>query len=137
MRILAIDHGTARAGIAVCDPTETLVRPLGVVEPPEPGALAEAVRSSDAELVVVGLPVSLDGGEGEQAAVAREFRDALAEVLDVPVETYDERLTTRLAEGSRREGALADPDSLAAAHLLESFLASRRSSSARTGADDG
>jgi putative Holliday junction resolvase len=137
MRILAIDHGTARAGIAVCDPTETLVRPLGVVEPPEPAAVAEAVRSNDAELVVVGVPVSLDGGEGAQAAVAREFRDSLAEVLDVPVETYDERFTTRLAEGSRREGAAAHPDSLAAAHLLESFLASRRSSGARTGADDG
>src|SRR5262245_25495400 len=137
MRILAIDHGTARAGLAACDPTETVVRPLGVVEPPEPAAVAAAVRSDGAEMVVVGLPVSLDGGESEQAAVAREFRDALAEVLVVPVETYDERLTTRLAEGSRREGAAAHPDALAAAHLLESFLASRRSSSARTGADDG
>ena len=73
----------------------------------------------------MGMPISLDGTEGPQARVVREFGDELAAALDVPVETYDERLTTRLAEGSRRDGALGAPDSLAAAHLLESFLASR------------
>ena len=76
--------------------------------------------------MVVGVPVSLDGSEGEQAARARAFRDALAEVVNVPVETYDERLTTRMADASRRGGASAAPDALAAAHLLESYLASRR-----------
>ena len=76
---------------------------------------------------MVGLPLSLDGSEGPQARVALGFRDRLAEVLrGVPVETYDERLTTRMADASAREGAEAAPDSLAAAHLLEGFLTARQ-----------
>jgi putative Holliday junction resolvase len=126
LRVLAIDHGEARAGCAICDPTETVVRPLTVVEPPEPKAFANLVRDEGAELVVVGVPVSLGGEEGGQAMVAQRFRDALAEVLTVPVETYDERLTTRLAEDSRQAGATAPQDALAAAHLLESYLAHRQ-----------
>ncbi|HEY8492729.1 MAG TPA: Holliday junction resolvase RuvX [Myxococcota bacterium] len=121
MRILAIDHGTARVGYAVCDPTETLARPVGVL-PPDPDEVARAAREERAELIVVGLPLSLSGEEGEQARVARGFARSLAEVVDVPVETYDERLTTRLAESSRRAGAGAPPDALAAAHLLQSYL---------------
>jgi putative holliday junction resolvase len=126
MRVLAIDHGNARAGTAICDPSETIVRPLGVVEPPDPDAVGRVVEENDAELVVVGMPVSLNGAEGEQAELAREFRDRLAEALHVPVETYDERLTTRMADATAREGASAAPDALAAAHLLEGYLASRR-----------
>jgi len=126
MRVLAIDHGIARAGCAISDPTGTLVRPLDVLEPPDPAAVAAVAREHGAELVVVGMPVSLDGSEGEQADLASEFRDRLAAMLDVPVETYDERLTTRMAEATAREGAAAPPDALAAAHLLEAFLASRR-----------
>ena len=122
MRILAVDHGLARAGTAVCDPTETVARPLEVVEPPEPGAVAALVEREGAELVVVGLPVSLGGEEGEQARLAREFAELLAAELPVPVETYDERLTTRLAASSARAGARGAADSLAAAHLLESYL---------------
>jgi putative Holliday junction resolvase len=125
MRILAVDHGAARAGCAISDPSGTLVRPLDVVEPPEPEAIARLAEEHGAELVVVGVPVSLNGGEGGQAAVAREFGRRLAEVLKVPVDTYDERLTTRMAEASARAGAEAPPDALAAAHLLESYLASR------------
>lgn len=126
MRILAVDHGTARAGCAICDPTETIARPLGVVEPPAPGAVAAVAVDEGADLVVVGLPVSLAGEEGGQAEQARRFRDALAELVDVPVVTYDERLTTRLARDSAREGARAPADALAAAHLLDSYLARRR-----------
>jgi putative pre-16S rRNA nuclease len=122
MRILAVDHGSARLGCAISDPTGTIARPLGVIEPPEPRAIAGLVTEHKAELVVVGLPVSLSGTEGPQAAQARAFRDALETILDVPVETYDERLTTRLAERSARAGADAEPDALAAAHLLESYL---------------
>lgn len=122
MRILAIDHGMARAGTAVCDPTETLARPLEVVEPPEPRAIAALAEREGVELVVVGLPVSLDGEEGDQARLAREFAETLTAELPIPVETYDERLTTRLAAGSSRAGARGAPDSLAAAHLLESYL---------------
>jgi putative holliday junction resolvase len=125
MRVLAIDHGSARAGCAVSDATGTIARPLGVIEPPDPRAVAELVAEHGVELVVVGLPVSLSGSEGPQATEAREFRDALAVILDVSVETYDERLTTRMAESSARSGASAPPDALAAAHLLESFLRAR------------
>ena len=128
MRI-ALDHGAARVGAAICDPTETLARPLGVVEPPDTDAVAELVSEHEAELVIVGLPVSLSGEEGEQAAAARAFAVELAGKLEVPVEQYDERLTTRLAESSARAGAGAPPDALAAAHLLESYL-QRRSGAA-------
>ena len=125
MRIMAIDHGTARAGCAISDPSGTLARPLDVLEPPDPAEAARLVSENDVELVVVGLPVSLSGDEGPQAELAREFGNALAEIVDVPVETYDERLTTRMAESSVRAGATALPDALAAAHLLESYLESR------------
>ncbi|MCD6016197.1 MAG: yrrK [Solirubrobacterales bacterium] len=125
MRILAIDHGDARAGTAVCDPSETIVRPLGVVEPPDPRAVARVAADEGAELIVVGLPVSLDGAERAQAAAARAFADELAELAAVRVETYDERLTTRMAAETARGGASAPADALAASHLLESYLRAR------------
>ncbi len=125
MRILAIDHGDARAGTAICDPSETIVRPLGVVSPPDPADLARVAGEEGAELVVVGMPVSLDGTEREQAVSARAFAEALGRLTEIPVETYDERLTTRMAGASARGGASAPADALAAAHLLESFLAAR------------
>ncbi len=120
--MLALDYGTARCGAAISDPTGTLARPLAAIEPPDPAAVAELVAEEGAERVIVGLPTTLGGEEGEQAAVSRAFAAQLTELLDVPVETYDERLTTRMADRSAREGAQADRDSLAAAHLLESYL---------------
>ena len=128
MRILAIDHGAARAGTAVCDPSGTVVRPLGVISPPSAADAAALARDEAAELIVVGLPVSLDGTEREQAAAARAFAAALAELTAadaIDVETYDERLTTRMAGESARGGARAPADALAAAHLLESYLQAR------------
>lgn len=122
MRVLALDHGTARIGCAISDPSGTLARPLPVIEPPEPRSVAELVKEHDVELIVVGLPLHLSGEEGSQAALTRSFCAELEAMLDVPVETYDERLTTRMAEASRREGASAALDSLAATHLLESYL---------------
>lgn len=132
MRVLAIDHGLARAGVAISDPSETIASPVGVVEPPEAAQVARIVTEREAELVVVGLPVSLDGGEREQAIAAREFAVELEGLLEVPVETWDERLTTRMADASRRSGAGAAPDALAAAHLLESYLQRREASRNRT-----
>jgi putative Holliday junction resolvase len=126
LRVLALDYGSARCGCAISDPTGTLVRPLTAVEPPDPEAIAELVSKEEAERVIVGLPTTLAGEEGEQARVSRAFADRLSELLDGPVETYDERLTTRMAEQSARAGARADRDSLAAAHLLESYLAAER-----------
>ena len=125
MRALAVDHGLARCGCAISDPSGTVVRPLPVIEPSEAREVARLVEERDVDLVVVGLPIGLGGESGAQAAAARRFRDEVAALVDVPVETYDERLTTRLAQQTAREGALAAEDSLAAAHLLESFLESR------------
>jgi putative pre-16S rRNA nuclease len=127
VRILALDYGTARIGCAISDPSETLARPLAVLEPPDPGAVAELVAAHEVEQVVIGLPLHLNGREGEQAEATKRFGDELRRLVDVPVETYDERLTTRMAAESRRQGAEAPEDALAAAHLLEGYLAGRRS----------
>jgi putative Holliday junction resolvase len=125
VRVLALDHGTARIGCAISDPSGTLATPLPVIEPPEPRSVAELVTERGVELVVVGLPLHLSGEEGSQAALSRAFCGELEAVLEVPVETYDERLTSRMAEASRRQGAKAPADSLAAAHLLQTYLAGR------------
>jgi putative Holliday junction resolvase len=125
VRVLALDYGTARIGCAISDPSGTLATPLPVIEPPVPSAVADLVAERGVERVVVGLPLHLSGEEGSQAALTRSFCAELEALLDVPVETYDERLTTRMAEASRREGAAAPPDSLAAAHLLQAYLAGK------------
>lgn len=123
MRVLALDHGTARIGCAISDPSGTLATPLPVIEPPEARAVVDLVGEHEVERVVVGLPLHLSGEEGSQAALTRSFCTELEALLDIPVETYDERLTTRMADVSKREGAAAAPDSLAAAHLLQGYLA--------------
>lgn len=123
MRILAIDHGNARIGCAVSDPTGTLVRPLDVIEPAEAVAVAKLAAEIEAERIVVGLPRTLAGAEGAQAELVRGFCAELSDLTDLPVETYDERLTTRMAQATRQAGARAAEDSIAAAHLLEAYLA--------------
>lgn len=127
MRVLALDHGTVRIGCAISDPSGTLATPLPTIEPPEARTVAELAAEHGVERIVVGLPIHLSGEEGSQAALARTFCAELEAILDIPVETYDERLTTRMADASRRAGATAARDSLAAAHLLEAYLASRAS----------
>jgi putative Holliday junction resolvase len=123
MRVLALDYGAARTGVAVSDPTGTLATPLTVVRkagtPEGLRELAELVRREQAELVVVGLPVSLDAQEHGQAREVRRFVARLREQLDVPVEMYDERFTTKVAAG---RGAAAALDARAAAVLLEDYL---------------
>jgi putative transcription antitermination factor YqgF len=130
-RVLALDYGSARCGCAISDPTGTLATPLGAVSAPasEQGLseLARLVTEREAEAVVVGLPISLSGEEGAQAAEAREFAARLQERLQVPVTTFDERFTTRLA---RSTPGRAPEDSRAAAHLLEAYLRTGRSGSA-------
>jgi putative Holliday junction resolvase len=132
MRILAIDHGAARCGCALSDPSGTIVRPIDPISPPDPQAVADLVAEHAVELVVIGLPVSLDGTEGAQALAAREFAAAVGERTEVPVETYDERLTTRMAAASRQAGSRASEDSLAAAHLLDSYLLALEARESRT-----
>lgn len=127
MRVLALDHGSARCGCAVSDPTGTIVTPAGVVERPDSGAgLAEIERMAgelEVELVVIGLPLLQSGQQGAQAAAAKSFAGRLGSRLDVPIELFDERFTTRMAQSSIGEGATSQEDALAAAHLLEGFLA--------------
>jgi putative holliday junction resolvase len=123
VKVLALDYGAARTGVAVSDPTGTIVRPLGVVvRAASENGLAELgaiVREHEAELVVVGMPLTLRGERGQQAQETEAFVEALLAAVDVPVETYDERFTTALAS---RSGGGADEDARAAAHLLESYL---------------
>ena len=121
MKVLALDFGRARTGVAVSDPSGTIARPLEIVERAGSEAglarLAELIREEEAERVVVGLPLTLRGERGEQARETEEFVDALKAVVDVPVESFDERFTTRLAQT-----APGPDDARAAAHLLSSYL---------------
>ncbi|HLM85932.1 MAG TPA: Holliday junction resolvase RuvX [Solirubrobacteraceae bacterium] len=136
MRVLALDYGSARCGCALSDPTGTIVTPLEVVARPATkrgfARLRELVHVREVGRVIVGLPLSLDGGDTEQTRETRAFARELAARLGerVAVEMYDERFTTRIAQDMERRrdagaGSKADEDSRAAAHLLESWLASQ------------
>jgi putative holliday junction resolvase len=129
VKVLALDYGAARTGVAVSDPTGTLARPLCVVERASSddglARLARVIGEERAERVVVGLPLTLRGEHGAQAAETERFVAALRRRVAVPVETLDERFTTTLAERSHG-GATAPADARAAAHLLETYLARAR-----------
>ena len=123
MRVLALDHGAARCGVAVSDPTGTLATPVGIVERPDSrrglDRIVALAREHDAAVVVVGLPLSLSGADSAQTGEARAFAEKLRERLDIRVELYDERFTTTLA--ARVPGEAAE-DARAAAVLLEGWL---------------
>lgn len=127
MRVLALDYGAARTGVAVSDTTGTLARPVGVVEQAATDAgldrIAGLVAEHGAERVVVGLPLTLRGERGAQAAETEQFVAVLDARLPVPVEIYDERFTTALARGTP---STAPEDALAAAHLLQGWLDRRQ-----------
>jgi putative holliday junction resolvase len=122
-RVLALDFGSARCGVAVSDPTGTLATPLEPVLRPASrrgfAALVALVGSLTVERVVVGLPVSLSGGDSAQTRETRAFAERLRSAVTVPVELYDERFTTALALRAGGSGSL---DSRAAAVLLEEWL---------------
>ncbi len=109
MKVVALDFGAARTGVAVSDATGTLARPVGVVEkaatPAGLDRLVAVVGEHDAELVLVGLPLTLRGERGEQARATESFVEALRARLAIPVETYDERFTTTLAQQTGGSGA--------------------------------
>ena len=123
MKVLALDYGRARTGVAVSDPTGTIARPLCVVEraATENGLaeIAALIEEHGVERVVVGLPLTLRGARGEQAVETESFVEALRGAVEVPVELFDERFTTDLAQ---QTGGTAPEDALAAAHLLSSYL---------------
>ena len=123
MKVVALDFGAARTGVAVSDETGTLARPVGIVEraatPTGLARVAELVSEHEAELVLVGLPLTLRGERGEQVRATEAFVEALRDRVAVPIETYDERFTTTLA---RQTASRAPEDAVAAAHLLQGWL---------------
>jgi putative Holliday junction resolvase len=125
VKVLALDYGSARTGVAVSDPTGTLARPVTIVEkvgaPAGFARLLAVIREEEPELVVVGLPLTLRGEHGEQARETTAFVDTLSTAIEAPVELWDERFTSVLA------GPGGD-DARAAAHLLSSYLEWRSSS---------
>jgi putative holliday junction resolvase len=127
MRVLGLDYGSARCGCALSDPSGTVVTPIDAIAQPAGRrglvALAALVAEREVRRVVVGLPLSLSGVDTAQTRETRQFAQRLSKKLGegVPVELHDERFTTRMAQ--RMEGAAADEDSRAAAHMLEGWLA--------------
>lgn len=132
VRILALDYGTKRIGVAISDELKIIAQPLEYV-PAEPFAeflarLAEIIRNKEVEAVVVGLPRNMDGTYGPAAAKVREFVAALRPNVTTPIHTWDERLTTAQAQrvliegGVRRRDRKQTVDKTAAAILLQSYL---------------
>jgi putative holliday junction resolvase len=132
MRILAIDHGTVRMGIAVSDELRMIAHPMEYI-PAEPFAaflarLKQILRDKEVELVLVGMPRNMDGSYGPAALKVQEFVATLKDAITVPIRTWDERLTSAqanrfLIQGNvRREKRKEKVDSMAAAILLQSFL---------------
>jgi putative holliday junction resolvase len=131
VKVLALDHGSARTGAAVSDPTGTVVRPLPAIlridTPAGMEKLAAMVAIEAPTRIVVGDPIGLDGRRGTQSRAAARFARHVAARFEIPVDQLDERLTTVEASRRRREtGAKGDLDSLAACVLLEAYLAGSR-----------
>ena len=136
MKIMAVDYGDARTGLAVCDRTETLASPVGIIHEKRLPKVAEqivyAAREFEAGMIVLGLPVNMNGSEGSRAEKTRKLGAMLATITELPVEYWDERNTTKEAEvllsdsgtyGKKRKEVL---DAVAAVVILDSFLMKRR-----------
>ena len=125
-RVLALDYGAARCGVAVSDPTQTLATPLDPILRPGTRKGIRRVATLVDELgvrnIVVGLPLSLSGGDSAQTTETRAWAERLRGLVDVPVEMLDERFTTKLAA---QAGGSTSEDSRAAAVLLEDWLGRR------------
>jgi len=132
MRVLALDHGTQRIGVAVSDPMKMIAQPLEMI-PAEPFGdflkrLKELIQQQEVELILIGMPRNMDGSYGEAAQRVREFMAVLRDAVTVPLRTWDERLTSALAERFLREGNVRGRerrekvDKTAAAILLQSYL---------------
>ena len=135
MRVIALDVGERRIGVAVSDPTGTLATPHSVIhrrsKAQDFATVARLVAESQVERVVVGLPLSLSGDVGPQARRVMRYAQALARALPVPVELYDERYSTvtadeLLAEGGRKRRR-TPIDAAAAAVILQEYLANIKS----------
>jgi len=130
MRYLAIDYGTKRTGLAICDAAETIASPLKVLEGRKNlvERIAGIIRSEKVEAVVLGLPLNMDGSEGHQAKLTREFAAGLKKSIDMPIHLHDERLSSfeaeqKLASIGLSRGKKAERlDAVAAAEILTAFL---------------
>ena len=135
MRYLSIDYGTKNTGLALCDPTETIVSPLVGLPTAKDllDKIIEIIRSENVEAVVIGLPLNMDGTVGPQAEIIQGFADKLKKMVTVPIYFQDERLTTFAAEGKlvarelTRKKKKKRIDALAAAEILQAFLDSKNS----------
>ncbi len=130
MRYLAIDYGTRRTGLAICDAEETLASPLAVVHGLK-GLLPEIARIVETEGVggiVIGLPLNMDGTEGPQAKLVRTFAKGLEAYIELPMHFQDERLSSFAAEEKLQDAEFSRArkrerlDAIAAADILQSFL---------------
>lgn len=132
MKIMAVDYGDSKTGIAICDRTETLASPVGVVEEKSMAKVAEKIvytsREFEVGMIIIGLPVNMDGTEGKRAAKSRKLGSILETIIDLPIEYWDERNTTKSANllmteagtfGKKRQET---EDAVAAAILLDSYL---------------
>jgi putative Holliday junction resolvase len=132
MRILALDHGTRRIGVAVSDELQIIAQPLEYIAP-EPFAdflarLNEIIRAKEISFLLIGMPRNMDGSYGPAALKVQEFVAALKAAVTIPIKTWDERLTTVQAQkfliqgGVRRDQRKQKVDKTAAAILLQSYL---------------
>jgi putative Holliday junction resolvase len=125
MKVLAVDYGRARTGLAVSDETGVLARPLTVVERVRSeqgmGSMLQQIAELQPDRIVVGMPLTLRGEHGHQAEETLDFIHELEARCPIPIETYDERFTTTMAERSLA-GSSRTNDAVAAAHLLEGYL---------------
>jgi putative Holliday junction resolvase len=132
MRILALDHGTKRIGVAVSDETKTIAQPLEFI-PAEPFAdflerLKQLIREKEVDLILIGLPRNMDGSYGPAAQKVEAFVAVLRSAITVPIKSWDERLTSAQASriliqgGVRRDKRKEKVDKMAAAILLQSYL---------------
>jgi len=119
VKVMALDYGSARTGVAVSDPTGIVARPVGVVARADLDEIVAIARDQNVEEIVVGHPLTLRGERGEQAKAAERFAKALRAAVDVPVVLFDERFTTDLAQ---QTSSATSEDARAAAHLLSSYL---------------
>lgn len=143
MRILALDVGSRRIGLAVSDPTGVMAREAGVIERTTEAGAVEAVRDAavrlGAERIVVGLPLDMGGGRGRSAAAVEAFAERLRGAIRLPVTMWDERLTTAEAErllslgGLSRKRRRGRVDELAARIILQSYLDARAAGGAPEG----
>ena len=136
MKILAVDYGDTRTGLAISDRTEFLASPVGTITERNAERLAhkvaDAVKEQGAELIVVGLPINMNGTRGPRAEKCEEFAKMLGELVDCPVEMWDERSTTVTAHNIlnttnvRGKARKAVVDTVAATIILEGFMDHRR-----------